>query len=316
MNNSVHPKEVYLLEKFSSLDFFEIMRNNYHNFLTGLEELFELYIHNLPYDLRTLPFSEQADINWGETVLPNLRNTMDRIDIAYIKIKSGDFTYLDCAAEIRSNDKGLSEFSFYWMDNLPHNKVKQCWDYYLISKKYALIIEKTYPTYWDKGFLNNKFPKAEIFNGINIKLPGSYPIYRLDSRNIVRSKEKINKTGVYVCNEYDNKLIFLASSKEDDNGFAPRYACRNKETREKLYFETSWTLIERISDQGGTVESIVIENLKALAGQKCPKTGYWWSPANQSNSRYFTEGDIFPKLESDWGETIWYLEATNKDLIG
>ena len=87
MNNSVHPKEVYLLEKFSSLDFFEIMRNNYHNFLTGLEGLFELYIHNLPYDLRTLPFSEQADINWGETVLPNLRNTMDRIDIAYIKIK-------------------------------------------------------------------------------------------------------------------------------------------------------------------------------------------------------------------------------------
>ena len=147
-------------------------------------------------------------------------------------------------------------------------------------------------------------------------MPGSYPIYRLDSRNIVRSKEKINKTGVYVCNEYDNKLIFLASSKEDDNGFAPRYACRNKETREKLYFETSWTLIERISDQGGTVESMVIENLKALAGQKCPKTGYWWSPANQSNSRYFTEGDIFPKLENDWGETIWYLEATNKDLIG
>ena len=32
MNNSVHPKEVYLLEKFSSLDFFETMRNNYHNF--------------------------------------------------------------------------------------------------------------------------------------------------------------------------------------------------------------------------------------------------------------------------------------------
>jgi len=25
MNNSVHPKEVYLLEKFSSLDFFEII---------------------------------------------------------------------------------------------------------------------------------------------------------------------------------------------------------------------------------------------------------------------------------------------------
>ena len=89
----INPKVAYLLEQFSSLEFFETMRNNYHLFLDGLEELFEIYMHNLPYNLRDLPLPEQADINWGETVLPNLRGTMDRIDIAYAKIKSGDFTY-------------------------------------------------------------------------------------------------------------------------------------------------------------------------------------------------------------------------------
>ena len=57
----------------------------------------------------------------------------------------------------------------------------------LIPEQSLQFIEKTYPTYWDKGFLNNEFPKAEIFNGINIKLPGSYPIYRLDSNVLVQA---------------------------------------------------------------------------------------------------------------------------------
>ena len=48
----INPKVAYLLEQFSSLEFFETMRNNYHLFLDGLEELFEIYMHNLPYNLR------------------------------------------------------------------------------------------------------------------------------------------------------------------------------------------------------------------------------------------------------------------------
>ena len=63
---------------------------------------------------------------------------------------------------------------------------------------------------------------------------------------------------------------------------------------------------------GGAAEVIQIENFKAFAGQSCPQSGNWWSPANKSASRYFEKGEIFPKVESDWGETIWYLEVTNK----
>lgn len=92
MRYSVNPKAVYLLEQFSSLEFFAVMYNNYRLFLESLEELFEIYMHNL----RSLPYPEQADIQWGGTVLPNLRNTMDRIETAYAKIKTGDFTYLRC----------------------------------------------------------------------------------------------------------------------------------------------------------------------------------------------------------------------------
>ena len=45
----------------------------------------------------------------------------------------------------------------------------------------------------------------------------------------------------------------------------------------------------------------------------CQRSGDWYSPANQSQSRYFEQGEIFPEIEnSAWGETIWYLEVTNK----
>lgn len=47
--------------------------------------------------------------------------------------------------------------------------------------------------------------------------------------------------------------------------------------------------------------------LRVVAGETCPKDGWWWSPAaGKTGSQPFKTGDILPKLESDWGETIWY----------
>ena len=66
MNYTFSPKEAYLIEQFTSLEFFEVMRSNYHKFINELEELLEIYMHNLPYNLRSLPLPEQADIVWGE----------------------------------------------------------------------------------------------------------------------------------------------------------------------------------------------------------------------------------------------------------
>ncbi|WP_368565782.1 hypothetical protein [Acinetobacter bereziniae] len=265
MSYKINPKVAYLLEQFSSIEFFEIMRNNYSLFLESLEELFEIYMYNL----RDLPLPKQADINWGEIVLPNLRNTMDRIDFAHKKIKSGDYTYLDCVGEIRSNHKGLSEFSSEWMDELPYDKVKQCWDYYSIATSYASVIESTYPTSWDMNTLIYDFKKINIFNNIILDLPNSYPIYRINPEIMVKSNEKLETTGIYLCHEIKGRIEFMAASEEEDNGVASVVAVgHDPDTYETLYAEVNWTLIERISDVGGSDNSIEIERLNALAG-KC-----------------------------------------------
>lgn len=51
------------------------------------------------------------------------------------------------------------------------------------------------------------------------------------------------------------------------------------------------------STQIGRVES----------GQPCPKTGYWFTPAQANSRRAFKQGDIMPAFEdSRWGATLWY----------
>jgi len=41
------------------------------------------------------------------------------------------------------------------------------------------------------------------------------------------------------------------------------------------------------------------------AGKPCPRSGWWYSPA-QGGRRYFKQGDAFPAItNSDWGDTFW-----------
>ncbi|MGE8259962.1 MAG: PoNe immunity protein domain-containing protein [Stenotrophomonas sp.] len=40
------------------------------------------------------------------------------------------------------------------------------------------------------------------------------------------------------------------------------------------------------------------------AGQLCPQTGWWYSPA-QGMKHFFNEGDVFPTVNSDWGSAFW-----------
>jgi hypothetical protein len=45
--------------------------------------------------------------------------------------------------------------------------------------------------------------------------------------------------------------------------------------------------------------------LRCAAGQPCPKAGYWLTPAKADSRRLFKAGEIMPRFEGDYGETIW-----------
>ncbi|OEC34893.1 hypothetical protein A7D27_26655 [Pseudomonas sp. 1D4] len=42
-------------------------------------------------------------------------------------------------------------------------------------------------------------------------------------------------------------------------------------------------------------------------GQRCPRAGYWFTPAQTNSLRRFAEGELMPVIEqSSWGHTFWY----------
>ncbi|WP_032867303.1 Imm72 family immunity protein [Acinetobacter sp. 1000160] len=51
------------------------------------------------------------------------------------------------------------------------------------------------------------------------------------------------------------------------------------------------------------------EKLSVRAGQICPKTGYWFTVAQENSRQYFKEGEILPEIKSDWGEVYWQLDG-------
>lgn len=316
MKYIIEPKSIFLLENFASIVFFEKVKINYQNFILSLEKLLELYLNEVPYNFRDLPLSEQADIQWRGIVLPNLRSTMDILNKAYIKINDGDLTYLTCVRDLRSNSKGIIEFSMNWMDDLPKDKVIQCWEYYDRASQYASLIANSYPTSWENEDLMS-FPNIEPFNGIDLQLPASYPVYRVNPAVSVKTDGKVTQTGVYI-NEIDGKqLAFMASSSDEDRGFGQSIAISmDPETYEIVYGKCKWLFIERIADQGGSATVVSAEYFKRASGQSCPRSGFWWSPANQSKSKYFELGEVFPNIDNNaWGETIWYSEIGNKNNL-
>lgn len=53
------------------------------------------------------------------------------------------------------------------------------------------------------------------------------------------------------------------------------------------------------------------EKLSVLAGNVCPKTGYWYTVAKDNSRQYFKQGELFPKIQSDWGEVYWQFDRNN-----
>jgi Domain of unknown function (DUF1911)/Domain of unknown function (DUF1910) len=45
--------------------------------------------------------------------------------------------------------------------------------------------------------------------------------------------------------------------------------------------------------------------LRAVAGDVCPREGYWVTPAKTNSRRHFKAGELMPDLGGDYGATIW-----------
>nr|WP_308463369.1 hypothetical protein [Acinetobacter junii] len=52
------------------------------------------------------------------------------------------------------------------------------------------------------------------------------------------------------------------------------------------------------------------EKLSIRAGQVCPKSGYWFTVAQENSRQYFKQGEVLPEIKNqDWGEVYWQFDG-------
>lgn len=51
------------------------------------------------------------------------------------------------------------------------------------------------------------------------------------------------------------------------------------------------------------------EQVRVAARESCPRSGYWFTVAQENSRQYFKQGDIFPDFESDWGDVYWQFDG-------
>lgn len=72
---------------------------------------------------------------------------------------------------------------------------------------------------------------------------------------------------------------------------------------------SKWLYVELLEGELEEIENELTqpkhEERRVEAGKHCEISGFYFSPASPESRRFFSQGNIFPKLDSTYGNTIW-----------
>ncbi|AOE91679.1 hypothetical protein LBM341_03428 (plasmid) [Ralstonia solanacearum] len=74
--------------------------------------------------------------------------------------------------------------------------------------------------------------------------------------------------------------------------------------------DTTWYFVSQPTAQTVPASNL---HLRCEAGQACPKSGYWITPAKSGSRRCFQQGTPMPEVISDYGSTIWQWDSDQSD---
>lgn len=301
------PQEIYLLERYSSLDYFGEMRDAWAGMVGVAEQALQQFMQKLPADYRRLSLPNQIDITWGERVLPNFRMTLEALNAAYIRRSKGEWAVINLAGNVRGDVNGqTADYPCDWMPgglDLEFDRVQ------IIAMRHAMNMFHTATAAWCQGTLTSHYA-PESRGALNP--PASWPKYRLNPTVQVKTGEIVKISGIYLPHSPDSCAeVFI----EGFQALRSRIGYDPRSTNALSRAETIWTLVEREADSGGGVPNDSAEpwkaglRLRCEGGQPCPQAGFWSTPAQTDSRRRFEAGELMPVIEnSAWGATIWYWD--------
>jgi hypothetical protein len=306
------PQEIYLLERYSSLDYFGQMRDAFEACVKAAENALGEFMKHLPPDYRSLPLNQQPDAVWGERVIPNLQWTLAGLNDGYIVLSHGDADALGTAGNVQTAFSSIiRDYTSDWMPQPYQDEFEKFWRK---AAKPKSNIFHTQQGNWEIGSLSYDYHERDRGP---LDAPLSWPIYRLNHAVTVETNDKVPQNGVYLPDAPNSAAQFLIKGYEAWRAYV-------QPTPDELdewggYFKNptirqacTWTLVERVADSGGGTgcgpqggTGGVTRRPNVPAGQPCPEAGWWFTPAKTGSRRYFKQGETMPSVGGDYGLTFW-----------
>ena len=303
------PQEIYLLERYSSLDYFGEMRDAWAKMLDAAEEALRQFVLQLPADYRSRHLSQQPDLVWGERVLPNFRSTLESLNEGYILLSHGDLSAMGFGGNVQSAIKGqTSDYPTNWM---PKELESKFWYWQAEAGTRAFNLAHSEFAGWNPGSLSSRYD-ARARGPLNP--PALWPSYRLNNAITVSTGNPVVQSGIYLpaCDDSCAALLI-----KDYEAFSATVGFNPKTQQSISEVPTTWTLVERVPEDVSASASDAAHatsgtRLRCEAGQPCPREGFWFTPAQVGSRRYFKASEAMPVAGGDYGATIWQWDQ-NQD---
>lgn len=315
MKPALHPQEIFLLERYTSPEYFCDLRDTWDGMIRHLESCLNRFTQNLPKDYRARSLPEQPDVVWGNRALPNFRKTLQGLHSGFVLLTHGDLRGLRFAWGVKGDFKGQMDFWSGWMERADENLYGE-----LLNKAVMLAgnICRTERAGWEPFDLA---VHKEYWAPLDAPL--QWPNYRIRNEVCVPTGAKLERSGIYVPDVEASCAEFLYIGYET----APHAKVRvginpicHPNTGEK-YDEAPvledrgciWYLVERDPDKQDDKKNgraAGDESIRVSAGGTCPKAGFYFTPARLNSRRLFQQGDLMPNVGSDYGLTIWQWDSS------
>lgn len=310
MTKIINAQEIFLLERYISPEYLCELRDTWEEMVKHLETCLDRFMQNLPKNYRSRSLPEQPDVVWGHRVIPNFRKTLQGLNSGYILLTHGDFQGLTSSWGPESDFKGQMDYWSGWMLRADENTYGE-----LLSKALTLAgnISRTEMAGW------KPFDLADYGDYLGpLNPPPQWPKYRIQGQVSVAKGQKLEKNGIYVpdleksCAEFLWVRYETAPAAKVHVGMRPLlHPTTGEKYAEEPILEDrdcTWYLVERVPDEEGDAQddpSPTAQHARVPAGEACPETGFYFTPAKTESRRLFQKGDVMPSVGSDYGRTIW-----------
>ncbi|WP_058087230.1 hypothetical protein [Aquabacterium parvum] len=265
---------------------------------------------------------------WGGVI----EDLLSQFDNALAILKHGDFSPMNrWASRMQDIPRGLQEGNMNWMSEMGRF-MDLLNDAYSICSRFSRVVMMSTmygsQRYKDgTGDWHHDIPEDMGYEGNNIArnseeyifpiLPEQIPEYVSDTAVSCRTGDIVPWTGVWVPSTGMGTAA-LAFARQNLQIMQPAYEIASRDEDGYASFNLVDCIWHPVKPTGRMIEHPVLAQLKHDAstargrcesGERCPREGWWFTPAVQDSRRFFKLGEVMPKLSTDYGQTIWQWNA-------